>query len=291
MPIIEEEIETFEDKSPDEIRKEKSKIYVASTKGTHKPNLRKVQAYQREYWKKNWRKYAGRHYDRVVQCKSDVGDERITKIKFGLRAHKNFPLRARVGLEDVKDIMREELSRRCEQYANDKKMKKKILCIIGESGVGKTLASLHLKNKLGANVICSFTTRPPRETEVEGREHHFVDIHPPKEELLAYVEFFGYEYYALKSQVFGDCTVYVIDEDGLRNLIKEHGEEYDIHSVYITRSYSNRLRTEIDMHRMNRDVVRKKFDESFYDYIVENNSTKKEFFKKIEEIYNNIKNK
>lgn len=294
MPIIEEEIKSFEDMTPEEIKKEKSKVYTASTKGLHKTNLRRVQAYQREYWKKNWRKYAGRHFDRVVQCKPDEGDERIGKIKSGLKSHKNFPLRARVGLEGVKEIMREELSRRCELYKNGSKVnseKKKILCIVGESGVGKTLASLHLKNKLGANVICSFTTRPPRETEVEGRDHHFVDIHPPKDELLAYVEFFGYEYYALKSQVYGDCTVYVIDEGGLRNLIEEHGKEYEIYSVYITRTYSNRLRTEIDVHRMNRDVVRKKLNDDFYDWIVENNSTKREFFRKMEEIYNEIKNK
>lgn len=291
MPIIEEDIRLFEDMSLDEVKKDKSKVYSAATKGTRRLNLRKVQAYQREYWKKNWKKYAGRHYDRVVQTKQDDGNERILKIKSCIRTHKHFPLRARVGLEDVKNIMRNELTRRCEQYKNQENMKKKILCIVGEFGVGKTLASLHLKNKLGANVICSFTTRPPRDTEVEGRDHHFVDIHPPKEELLAYVEFFGYEYYALKSQVFGECTVYVIDEDGLRNLIQNHGEEYEIHKVYIVRSYSNRVRAEIDSHRMNRDVKRNKFDNDFYDYVVENNSTKKEFFEKIERIYNEIKNK
>lgn len=291
MPIIEEEIKSFDDMSLDEIKKDKNKVYSAATKGTRKLNFRKVQAYQREYWKKNWKKYAGRHYDRVVQSKQDDGDERISKIKSCIRSHKHFPLRARVGLEDVKSIMRNELARRCEQYKNQENMKKKILCIVGESGVGKTLASLHLKNKLGANVICSFTTRPPRDTEVEGRDHHFVDIHPPKEELLAYVEFFGYEYYALKSQVFGECTVYVIDEDGLRYLLKNHGSEYEIYKAYIVRSYSNRVRTEIDSHRMNRDVKRNKFDNDFYDYVVENNSTKKEFFEKIERIYNEIKNK
>ena len=219
------------------------------------------------------------------------GKKRISLIKFNIKTHRRFPLRARVGVKEVKRIMMEELVRRCKQYGDNSNMKKKIMCLVGESGTGKTLASLHLQNKLNANVICSFTTRPPRDTEVEGREHYFVDIYPPEEELLAYVEFYGYKYYAMKSQVFGDCTVYVIDEAGLRNLIKRHGDEYEIYSVYIIRSRSNRRDAKVDEFRMNRDVKRKKNDISTYDYVVDNNSTKKNFFQQIEKIYNEIKEK
>ena len=272
---------------------ERSRIHYAVNKGQKKQNFQKIRAYQREYWKKNWRKYANRHYDRsrFVCAEVKEEDERISVIKSCLKSHKNYPLRARVGLKEVKNIMREELSRRCSQYNNNESMKKKIMCIVGDSGVGKTLASLHLQNKLKANVVCSFTTRPPRDTEVEGREHHFVDICPPDEELLAYVEFFGYKYYALKSQVFGNCTVYVIDEEGLRNLVHRHGNEFDIYSVYIVRSYANKVDSDIDEYRMNRDVKRKRNDLSVYDYVVDNNSTKKHFFRQIEKIYNYIKSK
>lgn len=184
------------------------------------------------------------------------------------------------------------LQQRVDQYLNPEKyMNNKILCIVGESGAGKTLASLHLQNKLGANVICSFTTRPPRPTEVEGREHHFVNIVPDPNDMLAYTNFGGYDYFALKSQVWGDCTVYVVDEDGLRNLKAEHGDKYRLFSVYITRPWSLRLRTGIRPKRMERDSSRILIPKEEYDWVIENNSTKKNLFINIEAIYNEVKNK
>lgn len=195
------------------------------------------------------------------------------------------PLRMRRILLDI-------LQARIDKYLNPEKyMNNKILCIVGESGAGKTLASLHLQNKLGANVICSFTTRPPRSTEIEGREHHFINIVPDPNELLAYTNFGGYEYYALKTQVFGECTVYVIDEDGLRNLREEHGNEYRIFSVYITRSWSNRKASGINKRRIERDYNRETLPLNEYDWVIENNSTKKDLFNNIEDIYNEVKNK
>lgn len=167
----------------------------------------------------------------------------------------------------------------------------KILCIVGESGAGKTLASLHLQNKLGANVICSFTTRPPRETEVEGREHHFINIVPDPNEMLAYAHFGKYDYYALKTQVFGPCTVYVVDEQGLINLKEEHGNEYQIYALYLKRSWSKRLHSGVPKKRLERDTGRLTLPEDTYNWIIENNSSKKELFINIERIYNEIKNK
>ena len=200
--------------------------------------------------------------------------------------------RCRVTPTVVSKILREEIAGRVRNYLNkDKNMKQKILCIVGESGSGKTLASLHLKYKCGANVICSYTTRPPRDTEVEGRDHHFIDIVPPEEELLAFAMFGGYKYYATKAQVFGPCTVYVIDEQGIRDLMERHSDKYDIYTVYLTRERQLKLDRGVDVHRINRDKKRNLFDLSFYNYVIENNGTKRELFLNIERIYNEIKNK
>jgi len=199
--------------------------------------------------------------------------------------------RCRVTPIVVRRILKEELAGRVRNYLDKSNMKKRILCIVGESGTGKTLASLHLKFECGANVICSYTTRPPRDTEVEGRDHHFIDIVPPKDELLAYAEFGMYKYYATKAQVFGPCTVYVIDEQGIRDLLERHADEYEIYSVYLTRDKSLRRERGITSSRMNRDKNRKLLDLSFYNYVIENNGTKKELFLNIERIYNEIKNK
>lgn len=205
---------------------------------------------------------------------------------------KKYNKRGRMTPLRMRRILFSILQARIDKYLNPEKyMNNKILCIVGDSGAGKTLASLHLQNKLGANVICSFTTRPPRPTEIEGREHHFINVVPDPNELLAYTIFGGYEYYALKTQVFGECTVYVVDEEGLRNLREEHGDEYRIFSVYITRSWSNKKRTGISKRRIERDSKRNKLPMEEYDWVIENNSTKKNLFINIEAIYNEIKNK
>lgn len=192
----------------------------------------------------------------------------------------------------LRKLLEAILYRRIDMYCNPEKYThNKILCIVGQSGAGKTLSSLHLMNKLGANVICSFTTRPPRETEVEGREHFFINIVPDPNELLAYANFGGSEYYALKTQVFGPCTVYVVDEQGLLNLKNEHGDEYEIYSVYIKRGWNNRLRSGVPKKRLERDKGRLELPESYYDWVIENNSTKKQLFVNIESIYEEVKNK
>lgn len=200
--------------------------------------------------------------------------------------------RGRVTPTRLKGIMMEILEARLEEYLNPKQNmeKLKILCIVGGSGCGKTLASLHLKYHKDANVICSFTTRPPRETEVEGRDHHFIDIVPDRTELIAYTHFCGHYYYATKWQVFGPCTVYVIDEKGLANLREDFGDIYDIYTVLIKRQKALRRKVGVDNTRIRRDEVRDLKDED-YDYVIENNGKKKELFEQIETIYEEIKNK
>jgi len=200
--------------------------------------------------------------------------------------------RGRVTPLRLKSIMKEILDYRIEQYLNPKEdmEKLKILCIVGGSGCGKTLASLHMKYKCGANVICSFTTRPPRPTEVEGRDHHFIDIVPDRTEMIAYTHFGGNYYYALKNQVFGPCTIYVIDEKGLENLRKDFGDMYDIYTVLIKRQPKLRRKVGVDDTRIRRDDKRN-LVEGDYDYVIENNGTKKALFDEIERIYEEVKNK
>lgn len=200
--------------------------------------------------------------------------------------------RGRVTPTRLKMLMKSILHQRIEEYLNPKTEmdKLKILCIVGGSGCGKTLASLHLKYHKDANVICSFTTRPPRETEVEGRDHHFIDIVPDKTELIAYAHFGSHYYYATKWQVFGPCTVYVIDEKGLENLRQDFGDVYDIYTVLIKRDNKLRRKVGVSETRIRRDERRNLKDED-YDYVIVNNGKKVELFNSIEQIYEEVKNK
>lgn len=200
--------------------------------------------------------------------------------------------RGRVTPCRLKQLMKNILNRRIDEYLNPKNdmEKLKIMCIVGGSGCGKTLASLHLKYRKDANVICSYTTRPPRSTEVEGRDHHFIDIVPDKTELIAYAHFGGYYYYATKWQVFGPCTVYVIDEKGLANLRQDFGDVYDIYTVLIKRDKKLRRKCGVSETRIRRDERRDLRDKD-YDYVIVNNGKKAELFDSIESIYEEIKNK
>lgn len=224
---------------------------------------------------------------------NDIETKQVNMIKNNLeKARRYTNYRGRVSKAQLVRILTDIEARRAERYLNPEKyMKKKILCIVGQSGAGKTLASLHLQNHKGANVICSYTTRPPRPTEVEGREHHFIDIVPDRSELLAYARFCGYYYYATKDQVFGPCTVYVIDEKGLKNLKADNGNDYDIYTVYMKRNKELRRRCGVTTSRMRRDERREKIPESEYDYIIENNGSKVQMFDEIERIYDEVCNK
>lgn len=66
-------------------------------------------------------------------------------------------------------------------------MKRTIVAIVGASGSGKSELSRYMK-QFGLEPIVSFTTRPIREGEVDGREHWFVtpEAIPPFDEMLAY---------------------------------------------------------------------------------------------------------
>lgn len=164
-----------------------------------------------------------------------------------------------------------------------------ILCIIGASGSGKTMASLYLKDHKGANVICSYTTRQARENEVEGRDHYFVSNVPDHDEMIAYALFGNAEYFALKSQVHGPCTVYVIDEQGLDNLRAHFSDRFQIHTLLIKRDVSLRKASGIDDLRIQRDNRRCLIDKE-YDYVINNNGTETELFDQIGRIYEHIKN-
>lgn len=279
--------------------REQERIYYSMNKrqlAYYKRNRDKVREYLRQYYHEHKEEFRQRSLIRpnVVQPFDEedaIKLQIMENLKIVSKRKEPFE-RCRITKQMLAQILVDEAKRRAYYYLNKEKMKK-ILCIVGESGVGKTLCSLHLKNFCDANVICSFTTRPPRETEVEGRDHHFIDIVPPKEELLAYTIYGGYKYYATKSQVFGPCTVYVVDEKGLLDLKERFDgtDEFDIYSVYITRSVENRKSSGVYEDRMRRDATRTRLDLDFFNYILENNDSKETLFSNIERIYNEVKEK
>lgn len=143
-----------------------------------------------------------------------------------------------------------------------------IIAIVGASGSGKTTLSMYLEAEAGIKPICSYTTRPMRSGEVNGREHWFVDsTRPIPEKPLAYTFFGGHHYWTeidqLKNQTV--CS-YVVDERGLKELKAKSGEDYDVVSVYVRRPDT----TGIDPCRIERDADREVLSQDEYDIVLTN---------------------
>lgn len=146
---------------------------------------------------------------------------------------------------------------------------KRLITITGPSGAGKDTLARMLSEATGLPILCSYTTRPKREGEVDGREHYFVrECNALPFEMLAYTRYGGYEYWTRIDQI-GDKAIYVIDEDGLRTICSNH-PEIEICPVYITASLEDRLSRGISESRIARDVTRRKLPLNFYQHHIYN---------------------
>ena len=148
----------------------------------------------------------------------------------------------------------------------------KLITIIGPSGAGKDTVALMLYAILGYDVLCSYTTRPMREGEVDGKEHYFVkECNVPKSEMIAYTRYGNYEYWTEKKQING-AAIYVIDEKGLMELM-ERFPKAKIISVYVSAKPETLKKRGISEERTDRDHYRVKIDFNSYDYVIPNNRT------------------
>lgn len=148
---------------------------------------------------------------------------------------------------------------------------KHIITITGPSGSGKDTAAKILSEITGFPILCSYTTRPKRDGETDGKEHHFVkSCDVSQHSLLAYSQYGGYEYWTCIDQI-KDYAIYVIDEEGLRHL--ENYKEIYLAKLYIYADDSARACRNVTNARIYRDRFRLTFPTSYYDCIITNNGT------------------
>lgn len=173
---------------------------------------------------------------------------------------------------------------------NNKSHKPIILCLVGRSGCGKTTASLWLQNNFKyINTIISCTTRPMRNGETNGIDHWFIENKkeniPPSSKMLAYTKYGDYEYWTKLDDIKLDkINVYVIDEKGINDLIRNHGDKYKIFICNIIRQGEDGADTE----RRERDKKREPLMINYPHWIINNNDTIGTLYNKISQVIDNL---
>lgn len=112
----------------------------------------------------------------------------------------------------------------------------KIFCVVGKSSSGKdTLVSI-VSEELQMPIATSFTTRPKREGEIEGREYHFITEGEflQKEAMDGIAECTSYKvadnltwWYGLTREELekGEYTIVIVNPDGLEQLTDLYGDK------------------------------------------------------------------
>ena len=133
------------------------------------------------------------------------------------------------------------------------------IILVGKGASGKDHARTILTEMMGMQYGVSYTTRPPRENEVEGkdyyfRSHKFFEEMKAKDEWFEYVEFNGWLYGTTKDQFYGDCNVFIMTPKGLAHLSEEDRQDscviyFDIDATIRAQRMSERKGDADSIHR------------------------------------------
>ena len=152
-----------------------------------------------------------------------------------------------------------------------------ILCIVAESGVGKSMVSDYIADIYGWQLIESRTTRPPRFDGETG--HTFVtdeefDTYKVVD-MIAFTVFGESRYCCLHKDVH-DRSLYVIDEFGLQYLKENFSDTYHIISLRLHRDKQRRIEAAGE-ERVARDEGKFTMSDTEFDYICVNPTDSKQY--------------
>jgi len=159
---------------------------------------------------------------------------------------------------------------KADEYVKQMEQQKPVvICIIGESGSGKTVLAEYIETRFAVNMIESYTDRPKRKPNEQG--HTFLSKDEfdklSKDEMIAWTKFGDYRYCCLESDVKSQNT-YVIDEDGLLLLMSKYRAKYEIYSVRIKCDEIIR-RMRAGDERVNRDQGVFTLTDNYYNFVLD----------------------
>ena len=126
-----------------------------------------------------------------------------------------------------------------------------IIVLLGASGSGKSTIENQLSTQYGFEKIVSYTTRKPRDNEVNGKDYWFIDNGTFEKSINRnlFAEYDEYSqnrlYGTLKSDYVDGNKVVVLTPNGLRQLKKSCPNE-DIFTVLVEASLGTRIKRYID---------------------------------------------
>lgn len=126
-----------------------------------------------------------------------------------------------------------------------------MIIIVGESASGKTTVAKLLEDRFNMKMITTYTTRPPREGEINHRDYHFISNEEfdklfSQDFFAETAEYRGWKYGSAKEDYRSDRNVVVLTPHGLRQVKKAFSEEdkdgeLGIISVYLSVPRRDRL--------------------------------------------------
>ena len=126
-----------------------------------------------------------------------------------------------------------------------------IIVLLGAAGSGKSTIENQLSTQYGFEKIVSYTTRKPRDNEVNGKDYWFIDNGTFEKSINRnlFAEYDEYSqnrlYGTLKSDYVDGNKVVVLTPNGLRQLKKSCPNE-DIFTVLVEASLGTRIKRYID---------------------------------------------
>lgn len=118
-----------------------------------------------------------------------------------------------------------------------------MLVLVGESASGKSSIEKYLVDNCGYNKIVSYTTRPPRDGEINGVDYHFITKSQfrrlKEQDFFAETAVYRDWYYGVAKKDCTDDKVAVLTPHGLRQISKI--EDINVISFYINVPRRDRL--------------------------------------------------
>lgn len=130
-------------------------------------------------------------------------------------------------------------------------MKPTLVALVGKSATGKTFWADHLYNSFDfpgtRDKLISYTTRPPRVNELNGKDYYFVSWSEFEDmknnnEFLETTYYKGWYYGHKKYTSHADYVIGIFDPAGIKNVVHNHRKDFsDIIVVYLEAGLFTRL--------------------------------------------------